>query len=183
MGRGQKSKSIQVDSKTLDAVKAEKILSSNVPREVKMRQLCQLQNGNRKLGTLQAKEMLDNYNSRPKSFMQNFINNLDPQTREMIDQLKQTMTPEQLAGFNNMSKEAVENMINNIEKQTPKEEPVAGPSEPIEEELKEQEFTMKDGNLECVDDGKEDDGLEIKESDLPKLSEQEFNFLNKLKYG
>ena len=176
MGRGQKSKSIQVDSKTLDAVKAEKILSSTVPREVKMRQLCQLQNGNRKLGTLQAKEMLDNYNSRPKSFMQNFINNLDPQTREMIDQLKQTMTPEQLAGFNNMSKEAVENMINNIEKQ---EESVAGPSEPIKEELKEQEFTMKDGNLECV----EEDGLEIKESDLPKLSEQEFNFLNKLKYG
>lgn len=149
MARGTSTKTKM--SKTLDTKQAERILMSNKPRDVKLRELSQLQNGRMKLGTMQAKNMLDNYNSRKDTnFMQNLMQNLDPETRRMVDQVRTSMSEEEREKFDTMSAENVQEFIKN----NPEPVPVGVEEKEVEEE--------------------------IKEEDLPTMSKDEFNLLNRM---
>ena len=75
--------------KVIDESKAYNILSSNAPKDSKLRQLSQLQYGNRKLGTMGAKQMYTNYLNKK-------------QTRGQESNPFQSMTPEQQQQLNDL---------------------------------------------------------------------------------
>ena len=62
MGRSKCNKNFN----SIDIKNLEKILSSSKSKEVKLREISQLKNGNSKLGTSYAKQMYENYINKNK---------------------------------------------------------------------------------------------------------------------
>lgn len=181
MGRSKRTPLI---SKQLDTQELEKILQSTAPREVKLRKISQLNNGNKKVGTLQAKSILENYQKNP---LQNMINNLDPQTKGMFHDIQEKMGKEEFTEFLHTLQSKIKdpNELNNLlesVKEQIKEEDIAGPSQPeIKPEIKEQLDEQNLGDLVMDANGNEvDEELDITEADLPILEKKEFDFISSL---
>jgi len=82
--------------KVIDESAAYKILTSNITRDVKLRQLSQLQYGNRKLGTMGAKQMYTNYlnkmNKQPQSQTYRELPRMTPEQQEQLNSLVSMFT-------------------------------------------------------------------------------------------
>jgi hypothetical protein len=195
MGRSKRSTKV---NNQLDLMTAERILSSNKPRETKLRELSQLQNGNRKLGTLQAKAMFDNYNRRTAStFMDNIMNTIDPNTRQTLEKLKKDMSTEELKEFNNMSRDQFMDLMKSFqEAQNTLQESLPEAMKDAKEKFEENQASSSNGmrgpditfpeevekkgmagpNLDIDEEPIE----EIKVEELPTLQKDEYEFLNKM---
>ena len=116
MGRSKKGTQL---GKGVDLGQVESILSSSSPREVKLRKLSQIQNGNRKLGTMQAKIMLDNFNNKKDStFMDNMLSSLDDNTRKTLEDLKKDMDSDELKQFNGMDRSQFIDLMKSFQERT-----------------------------------------------------------------
>ena len=155
MGRGQKS-----FQKTLNFEQVERILSSSKSKELKLRELSQLQNGRMKLGTMQAKSIYENYSQRTKTnFMKTIMDRMEPEMKKMFDKLRDEMPSEEREKFDNMSRGECEEFIKSINSMLPDEPEPTTESEVIE-------------SSESIP--------EMKPEELPTLSRDEYNLLNNM---
>lgn len=202
MGRSKRTQ--PVINKQLDLQDLERILRSNKNREVKLREISQLNNGNRKIGTLQAKNIYENYLRQQNKTLniEDMINRLDPNTKKMFNDIKGKMDPQQFQGFltNIYDKlkepEELEKFLSSNFKDTVGEvqqeaeilkkeiRDGAGPSDPLPEEEPVEEINMDEPvhpeMIMDMDGNVVDETTDIKDSDLPTLSKDEYNFLSNM---
>lgn len=191
-------------NKQLDMVTLNAILSSNKLREVKLREISQLQNGNKKIGTLQAKQIFENYQRQQGRMgnLEQLIQTLDPDTKKMFQDIQNNMEPNQFQQFlstiHNKLKDPEEltrflssqfgKEVQEVQEETKiLKENRAGPSsqslpDKINEEIMLDKLNepVAEEMIMDIDGNVLDEATDIKESDLPTLTKDEFNFLSSM---
>ena len=193
MGRSKRNQPLM--NKQFDVMMMQDILSSNKSRETKMRELSQLYNGNKRVGTMQAKQIFENY-QRQQNKMGNLdalINSLDPNTKKMFQDIQNNMDPNQFQNFlttihdklkdpeeltrflSTQFKQEVKEVQEEAEliKDNKSKDSIIKDNPSLNEPVAEEMIMDMDGNVV-------DEATDIKESDLPSLSKDEYDFLNSM---